>query len=95
MLPFSPLPSKPTKTRLKAEEDEEEGTIEAEEEGPSWIQISYPLVPSPVLPSPQSLTLPEKAFFRKLAGKMSRYLSNWKRITNNNIMLNIYHKFRL
>ena len=58
MDPFVPNPSKPTTTRLEAKEEEREGTIEAEEEGPSRVQISPMLVPTPVLPSSQSLTLP-------------------------------------
>ena len=46
MVSFVPLHSKPIITRSEAEE----GTIEAEEEDPSRVQIPQPLVPTPALP---------------------------------------------
>ena len=67
MVPFVPVPSKPTTTRLESEE--EEGIIETEEKGPSWIQIPHPLVPSAMLPSPSMIN----AYTRQLAGNISRY----------------------
>ena len=47
MVPFVPLSSKPTTTRLEAEE--EKSTIEATEEGPSRVKIPHLLVPTPML----------------------------------------------
>ena len=58
-----PLASKPTTTRLEADEEEGEGTIKAEEEGFSRVQIPQPLVPTLVLPSPALLTLPLSEIF--------------------------------
>ena len=84
-VPFIPLPSKPTTTRLETEEGE--GTIEAEKECPFRVQIPHPCIgsnsgASSPLPSPSII----KASTRQLAGNISRYLSNWKRITNNNFL---------
>ena len=73
MVSLVPLPSKLSKTGLEAEEEEGEGNLETKEKGPS--------------PSPSLLIINFST--RQLAGNISRYLSNWKRITSNNFLLSI------
>ena len=84
MVPFVPLPSKPTTICLEAEEEVlGGGTQEAEEEGPSRVQIRHLSVPNPVLPSPPIIN----SSTRQLTGNISMYLSNWKKIANTIIFL--------